>query len=79
MAQSPAEYYRERREAFEASLRWKCTPIEALHRLRREKMRRLRAETSARLDALRNAPITPGMLLADGERAEPWYKQGSMA
>lgn len=79
MAQSLAEKYRAHREVMEAALRWKVTPKDAQRRLRLEKARREREEGAARLEARINAPILPGMLLADGERSEPWYKQGSMA
>lgn len=79
MAQSLAEKYRAHREVMEAALRWKVTPKAAEKLLRAEKARREREEGAARLAARMNAPIVPGLLLADSERSEPWYRQGSMA
>lgn len=83
MPQSLAEKYREHRFVMEHALRWKCTPKAAKERLRAEESRRRREEIDARLKALQDAPVTPGMLLADQEmaqeRALPYWKQGDLA
>lgn len=76
MAQSLAEKYRRHRQVMELACELGVTPREAEAVMQQRAARARWEEAHRRLQARMNAPSTPP---AASERAEPWYKQGSMA
>jgi len=58
---SDAEYYRAHRKVFLLAQELCCTPIEAERRMKEEEARMRHLAAKARLDAKRNAPLTPGL------------------
>jgi hypothetical protein len=79
MAQSSAEKLRRHREEMQLALQLKITPREARAMLDQRAARARWEEANRRLQALANAPVIPGSLLAEGEPMALWYQQGSMA
>lgn len=76
MAQSMAEKYRKHREVMELALQLRVTPKEAEAIIAQRAARARWEETNRRLQARMRA-IAPNFA-ADAERADPWYRQGSM-
>ncbi len=76
MAQSLATKLRRHREEMELALQIKVTPREARAILDQRAARARWEETNRRLQARMQGIAAPK---GDGERAQPWYQQGSMA
>lgn len=76
MATSTAERLRRHREEMELAVQLKITPREARAMLDQRAARARWEEANRRLQARMRGIVAPQ---GDADRAEPWYRQGSMA
>lgn len=76
MATSTAERLRRHREEMELAVQMKITPREARAMLDQRAARARWEEANRRLQARMRGIAAPQI---GAERAEPWYRQGSMA
>lgn len=76
MAQSSAEKLRRHREEMQLALQLKITPREARAMLDQRAARARWEEANRRLQARMRSMAAPE---GSADRAEPWYRQGSMA
>jgi hypothetical protein len=74
---SDAEYYRAHRTVFLLAQELGCTPIEAERRMKDEEARMRHLAVQNRLEARRNAPLSPGMpeLRSAPAWDAPWMMQ----